>query len=153
MFTPWVIPTDWWEMTKQWEHLSLPLSLLLLVAFVAYMLHTHSPRYLEKRMARKLEKQRIADIICAAFDQAEQEGKMNVFERIKYMRRLSRGLSLPDLWTEPTTPKPPSYVKAQIHKRLDKMGVNIKEALASMKGRRGTKRISKPVIATLKQEK
>lgn len=106
--------------------------LVLIILLLVYYIRISDPRYEERRMAKKRERQVICDLITKALDDALLEGKISRKTQAKYYRKLGVSLQLPEL--TPGFFRPDlNGVKQRCKMRLDKMGVNIKEGLAKVR--------------------
>ncbi len=85
------------DAVRHWEQVSVGLMLCLLVGVLAYHIRTTNPRYQERVMARKLERQRIADIIGEALDQALLKNEISSEVRNKYYKKMGRALGISEL--------------------------------------------------------
>lgn len=121
--------------------LLLGFALVLMMLAISIRLFDNPIRK-ERRMAKTLERRRVADIISEAFDAALLENKLSPEERRKYSHRLGKALGLEDL-----IPGTKSYrygdgrpdsnkIKLGIQRRLDAMGVHIATGLMKLRQRR-----------------
>ena len=107
-------------------------------ALVSYALWMNDSRHVERAMAKKLERKRMADLVSAAIEDGFLAGTISAKERHKYNKKLAYALGLPDM-----VPKKKFNLKLAIRKskkRLDAMGVNIAHGLKHMRRRRPTKK-------------
>jgi hypothetical protein len=108
------------------------IGLVLIILLLVYYIRISDPRYEERRMAKKKERQAVCDLITKALDDALLEGKISRKTQAKYYRKLGHSLQLPDLipgFFQPDL----NGVKQRCKMRLDKMGVNIKEELVKVR--------------------
>lgn len=109
-------------------------ALLFVAAFFGllfYILWLKDPRYLERAMARKREKELVAKWISQGLDNGLEAGELSADIRLKYNKKLSRALDLPDLM--PKQKFDLNKAKGLSRQRLDKMGVHIATALSKMR--------------------
>ncbi len=72
-------------------------SLLALVVYLAYLNVLQHPRYLEKTMARKKEREQVQDLILTAFERELAAGDMSVKTQQKWLAKIGKSVGLPDL--------------------------------------------------------
>lgn len=117
-------------------------------AFLTHILWLREPRCLERAMARKLERKRVADIVSAALQDACHNKEISSKEWHKYNKKLAYSLGLPDMI--PREQRRPEVVKLFVRRRLDAMGVNIADGLKIMRRNRPSKKDK--VLASLKHK-
>lgn len=112
----------------------LGIALLVLIIWI-WARHLRDPRYLERAMARKLEKQKVADIVTNALEAAVQSGKLDKKRLYHYYAKLGRAFNIPDLIPR-NHQQLPFVQKPNLHKakvlcmqRLHAMGVNVADFL------------------------
>lgn len=121
---------DWLGLGYIW-----PIVGILIVGLIFYKL---DPRNLERAMARRKERQEVADIVSAALQDAANEGKISANVWHKYNKKLAHALSLPDM--EPRKRIDLNAAKLACKRRLDAMGVNIANGLATIRRGRPSKK-------------
>jgi hypothetical protein len=104
--------------------------LAVIVLIAAYSLKLRDPRHLERAMARKMERRKVADIISAALQDACVAGQISPDVRYKYNKKLAVSLELPDMM-------PGKFdlnkAKQLCRQRLNVMGVNLAEGLRKLR--------------------
>src|SRR5205814_2220047 len=70
---------------------------LLCLVLLGYVTRLRDPRYMERAMARKLEKQKVADKVTAALEEAVEKGELSRKTVQKYLLKLGRTWDIPDL--------------------------------------------------------
>ena len=124
---------------------------LVLVGMMYWMLWRHSPRYLERAMARKMERRKIADVVEAALANAVYNKEISAAVKHKYSKQLGKALSLPDLIPRRRVPDV-KKTKLFITRRLIAMGVDIASAVNKLRGRSQPSKKER-VLRGLKQSK
>ena len=89
-------------------------------------------------MARKKERQDVADIVSAALQDAAHQGRISSDAWHKYNKKLAYALHLPDMI--PRKPFNQQVAEALSRQRLTEMGVNIAEGLAKLRRSRPSKK-------------
>jgi hypothetical protein len=97
----------------------------------------NDPRALERAMARKKERQDVADVVSAALQDAAHQGRISNNAWHKYNKKLACALHLPDMI--PRKPFNERVAMVLSRQRLTAMGVNIAEGLANLRRSRPTK--------------
>lgn len=124
----WWIPEQW---ARNPNSLLLPLVLLTgVVVYAFYKQHT-DPRRKELAMARKKERQVVADIVSAALQDAAHRKEIPPDVWHKYNKKLARALGLEDMLPKPKVDL--NKVKILCRQRLSAAGVNVKAALNKMR--------------------
>ncbi len=170
MLEDWVaygrsLATWLWYNQTQWL---LPIAVLLLMCVLVILIHQQSPRYREKWMARKKERETIADIVQTALDTALEQDRISPSQRLRYQTRLAKGLDLPDLLPRridrkiintgtgerPVWVSIPIYnaqkLASEIRKRLSETGGNIAERLRKMRRSRTTQSKRQKVVSAVR---
>lgn len=117
---------------------------IVAVVMVWYVMRIRDPRYQERMMAKKQEREKISDILSKALDDAVEKDQITIKVRLKWLRRLGRRLDLPDLiprengWTGFGKPDL-NKVRLQVVRSLTLANVPIKDALKRMRRRRDKK--------------
>jgi len=115
--------------------------------YISYLLWLNDPRHVERVMAKKQERKKVADIVSAALQDACHDGKLTAKVWHKYNKKLAKAMGLPDMLPR----KKFNLISALIasRQRLDAMGVNIGEGLKNLRRRRPTKK--EKVLRALKK--
>jgi len=122
----------------------MTLSLCLVAVLVAYVYRLKDPRHMEREVARKREKENVADAINKALHDLYVSEKLSADGYIRWGNRLGRDFDLPDLisvkkaqnkWQIDT-----NGLKVRTMRRLSKMGVDVKSKLALMRRNRKPKK-------------
>lgn len=111
---------------------------VLLVMLGWYILHLQGYRHVERAMAKRKERQEVADLVSAALQDACHSGAITAEVWHKYNKKLAKALGLPDML--PKKPFNLSVAKHMAHLRLTGMGVNIQDGLNRIRGRRTSKK-------------
>jgi hypothetical protein len=107
------------------------------VGLLGLVYYLQGYRHMEKAMARRKEKQDVAQIVSDALQDACHQGLITATQWHKYNKKLARCLGLPDML--PKTEFDPKRAKALAYIRLSTMGVNIAEGLSKLRRRRTSK--------------
>lgn len=115
-------------------------SLVLVALLVAYIFRLKDPRHMEREVARKREKERVADAINKALHDLYTSEQISADGYIRWGKRLGRDFDLPDLiavkkvsskWQMDT-----HGLKLRIVQRLSKMGAGAQAKLAAIRSRK-----------------
>ena len=112
-------------------------SVLAICLIAWHFTNQNDPRALERAMARKKERQDVADIVSAALQDAAHQGRISNVAWHKYNKKLAYALHLPDMI--PRKPFNKRVAEVMSRQRLSAMGVNIAEGLAKLRRSRPSK--------------
>ena len=118
---PFLDDLNQWAKAQGPSYWVVILSVLMLACMTGYVLH--HPRYVERLMARRRERQEIADIVSAALQDAAHRKIITSEVWHKYNKKLALSLGLPDMI--PKKPRNLNLLKKQIIERLYNTGVNV----------------------------
>lgn len=116
---------QWNLETSNWLWVLSVVVCALLISYCFKLLD--DPRRLERAVARTLERQKVADIVSAALQDAAHAKKITADQWHKYNKKLAHSLGLPDM--EPKKRVDANKTKLLVKQRLVAMGVNISEKL------------------------
>lgn len=118
-----------------------------IIALINYVFYIRSPRYVERTMARRQERQNIGQVLSDALSDAVADDKITHQQMTKYNKKLGIALGLTDMVPMLPTARLWSKVRPDLNKtklacirRLDQMGVDIKEGLKKIKLSRPSKK-------------
>lgn len=117
-----------------------------LIALYAY--YIGSPRRLERAMAKRKEREDVAQIISDAMQDAVHQRKISAKVFYKYQKKLGKAMELPNLVPMRATSRWPTNfhwvnlkeTKVRCLQRLGAMGVNIVHGLDKIRSKRGKTR-------------
>ena len=126
------------RMSAQDVHLwGIVVVVLAVCVMTWHFTNQNDPRALERAMARKKERQDVADIVSASLQDAAHQGRISNIAWHKYNKKLAHFLGLPDMI--PRKPFNERVAIAASRLRLNAMGVNIADGLAKLRRSRPNK--------------
>jgi len=133
------VPDEWRQITFWW---------IVICCFIAlgYFTHRFDPRYKEREVARKKEREHLGQLLSDALQDARRIGKITPKIERKYNIYIGKALGLPDMVPMSPTARYWSSRMADLNKakqacirRLTAMGVNIADGLERVRKGRNKK--------------